>query len=582
MKIKSALVLLFLGFTLALNAQVASDPFDFFYTDLAIWETSGLVNNLPAARPYPLQLVKEILRTVIEKGDADQRKNAQAHYARFFGRIVTLGGKSEAVIDTAESRKQIAVAIAFKLNYEIEDYLTASGSMEGWATNKLPSMEVLPAWQKSVKDIVEDNAKIGPFWILPSIDSSVAVGTTEYYLNAGLMRGTYGPFQSNGVIVGSQALHSGQYSFAVNKSKWGFNLSLYSLTADNGYAKKYIKEAPPGAKGNWYPEKYLSVHSFDYRPFDWLSVSFLESIMFGGRLDLMYLLPMAPYLISQSQTGFVDNSYLGGMFTVKPIKGLKIDGVLYADDLSFNDIAHLKFDTKWRLAGQLGTSYVPRKSGIFTIASIDYTMITPYTYSHKNGDPLDLSVPNYQNYLHADNSFGAALDPNSDRINLKITMRPLEGVDFDLVGIMIRHGNVNEGMDAARIKEYLTVENTYITDGTILNSSGTDSGHAFNYSTPFLTQDTIQYIWQTGFDAVCRLPVLKTGGYMVFRFGYRFECNINDGINSRVYTYDETLGITATDADIAAAAAAQLSAWKHEATGTVFNNYISAGFEYYY
>jgi len=33
---------------------------------------------------------------------------------------------------------------------------------------------------------------------------------------------------------------------------------------------------------------------------------------------------------------------------------------------------------------------------------------------------------------------------------------------------------------------------------------------------------------------------------------------------------------------IDAAAEAQLEAWKDKATGTVFNNYISAGFEYFF
>jgi hypothetical protein len=62
-----------------------------------------------------------------------------------------------------------------------------------------------------------------------------------------------------------------------------------------------------------------------------------------------------------------------------------------------------------------------------------------------------------------------------------------------------------------------------VTDGSIRNSSGSDAGHAYFYSTPFLTQETIQYIWQTGFDVACRLPILKTGGHMLFKFGYRFE-----------------------------------------------------------
>ncbi len=562
MKLKpSLLVLLLACFSAGLFAQVAADPLDFFYTDLTIWETSGIINNLPAARPYPLQMVKEILAQVIEKGDTTQRKIAESHYKRFFGRILTYGGKSDAAVDTEKSLKQLAIALSFDINYEMEEFVSLSASVDGWATNKLFDQEVVPSWNYSDKDIISDNAKVGPMWILPSINSSIAVGTTEYYLNAGLMRGSFGPFPENGVVVGQQALHSGQYSFAVNKPLWGINVSMYSLSATTA-----------DDSDSFSPEKFLAVHNLEFRPFEWLSVSILESITYGGRMELLYLLPISPYFISQGLMGLNDNSYLGGMFTIKPLEGLKIDGVLYADDLSFNDIIKLHFDTKWRLTGQIGASYAPRESGIFTLASLDYTMVTPYTYSHKPDDSLSLTVPNFQNYQHAGKSFGAALDPNSDRVNLKLKLRPLEGIDFDIVGILIRHGNVNEGMDAKRIEEYMT--HPYITDGTILNPSATNVGHAFNYSTPFLSQDTLQYIWQTGFDATCVLPVLKSGGYMVFRFGYRFEANLNEDINKDIYTNSGTYSESA--------AAIQLSDWREKATGTVFNNYISAGFEYYY
>jgi len=449
----------------------------------------------------------------------------------------------------------------------MEEYVTLSASIDGWATNKLFDQELVPAWQNSDKDITKDNARVGPMWILPSINSSIAVGTTEYYLNAGLMRGSFGPFPENGVVVGQQALHSGQYSFAVNKPFWGINVSMYSLAATTADENDIF-----------YPEKFLSVHNLEFRPFKWLSVSILESVMYGGRMELMYLLPLSPYMISQGVTGLVDNGFLGGMFTLKPFEGLKIDGVLYADDLKFNEIVKLNLDTKWRFAGQLGAAYAPRESGIFTLASLDYTMVMPYTYSHYESKDLRPDQPNFQNYQHAGASFGAALDPNSDRINLKIKLRPLEGIDFDIVGILIRHGNVNEGISEYYQKKYLAGEN-YTTDGTILNTVRiVGAGYTYQDSTPFLTQDTLQYIWQTGFDATCRLPVLKTGGYMVFRFGYRFEANLNEGVNENLYIYDPD----ADDSNYVQKAASQLSDWREAATGTVFNNYISAGFEYYY
>jgi len=557
-----------------LFAQASSDPLDYFYDDLVVWETMGLVNNLPAARPYPLQIVKQILETVIEKGDGRQQQIAQTHYERFFKRHFLIGMTADAVFN-ADQAKQLGVAISFDFNYEFDKYIGISGSLDGWATTKLPGDELLITGQASKKDIIEDNAKVGPFWILPSYNSAISFGTTEYYLNAGLMRGSYGPFQNNGVIVGPQALHSGQFDFAVNKPKWGYNISLYSLSATSA--------AKTDAQ-NYYPEKYISVHSIEYRPYDWFSISFLESIVFGERLETLYLMPLTPYLISQGNAGFRDNSWMGGMFTVKPLQGLKVDGVFYADDLNFKDLIKLKLHTRWRIAGQIGASYAPRTSGLFTLVSLDYTMITPYAYTHRNQDDYsNLETVNYQNYLHAGMPFGADLEPDSDRINLKVKLRPLEDVDLDLIGTFIRHGNVNESIGSDWIIAGLTSEHTYPVDGSFLNPSKTDivAGHAYLDSTPLLTQDTLQYIWQTGFDALCRLPVLKSSGQIVFRMGYRFECNLNEGINSEIYTYDGSL-VGKTDAEILAAGVNKLAAWQESVKGRSFTNLFNFGFEYFF
>lgn len=595
MKYKHVCLFLFLlGLSVNLVAQVGADPLDYFYDDLVVWETMGLVNNLPQARPYPLQMVKQILNTVIEKGDRTQRLIAEAYYRRYFGRVMTIGGKSELDMNMSDSGTEMAGALSFDINYELEEYLSVSGSADVWAINKLPNDEILPTWVEPSKDNLQDDAHIGPFYILPSLNASVAVGNPQYYLNVGLMRGSFGPFHANGVIAGPQALHTGQYSFALNKPKWGFNMTLYSLTGSNGFGEKYAAEDLVNERAynkKWYPQKYLSVHSFDYRPSDKFSISFFESVIYGGRLDLLYLLPFSPYMVSQGLVGFNDNCFLGGMFTVKPIQGMKIDGVLYADDIDFNGLMKGNIYTKLRMAGQLGVAYAPQKSGIFTLASLDYTMIMPYMYSHINETGnINLADPNYQNYLHADSSFGAALDPNSDRINVKIKLRPLEDVDFDIVGVLIRHANVNEGIRSEDVRYFLTNQNKYITDGTALNAAGISDGNfSYNSSNPFLTQATTQYIWQTGFDATCRLPVLKTGGYMVFRFGYRFECNMNKNVNNRIYTYDPTVTFVdinnPTPVELATfntQSAAQLAAWKAAAGGVDFGNYLRAGFEYYY
>ncbi len=569
-------LLIFAG---AAFAQVAADPNDPFYSDLAVWEAMGIVSRLPAARPYPMQLVESILETVINKAPPRERRVALAHYKRFFGKPVTVGGKVDAAIDN-DLNKQLGIAFSGDFNhYLYKNFLSISGSFDLWAINKLPDEELLPAYTYSAKDVIADNAHLGPFWILPSFNASLAAGTENIYLIAGIMRGSYGPFHEDSVIVSPSAVHSGQVSLAFRREKWAFNSSFYALSAtEDGEYGTSMENI------NYYPEKFLSVHSIDFHPFKWLSFSFVESVMYGGRVEPLYMLPLSVYMLNQGLTGFSDNSYLGATFTVKPARGWKIDGVLYADDLDFNNIATFNWDTKWRFAGQLGVSYAPWWGNILSMISLNYTAVMPYTYTHRGTDDYSelTTVPNYQNYLHAGVPFGSSLEPNSDRITLKVKTRPLEALDIDLVGSFIRHGNVNENLDdLSIIRQYIT--GSYVTDGSIANSSSSSAGHANWYSTPFLTQDTIQYVFQLGFDATCRLPFLKSGGYMVFKLSYRFEVNINGDVGTQIYTNSGNVSSSSSDDEIKAEADSQLAAWRSSISGTTeFNNYVYAGFEFFY
>lgn len=582
---KVMLAVLFLS-AVSVYAQVAADIHDFFYADLERWETLGLVKKLPHARPYPLQVIKPALESVMEKGDPVQRAIADAHYRRFFSRTATFGGKSEAALDVNSGNKQIGAALSYDLNYLASPLLSASASVDVWAINKLPDDEILTAGDASAKDVLEDNAKIGPLWMLPSINTAMAVGTPDTYLSTGLMRASWGPFYRNGVIAGPQALHTGQANFLVDRDLWAFNFSLYSLSATS--VANVISD---NTTTTLYPEKYLVVHSLEFRPFERFSASLLESVVYGNRFDPAYLFPFTPFMITQGLYGFGDSSWLGLMFSGRPVDGLKLDAVFYADDLSFNDLVKLDFDTKLRFSAQAGASWAPVRSGIVSHVSLDYTAVMPYTYTHRIGsDNETLAQINYQNYTHAGASFGASLEPNSDRLNLKITLRPLEDFDIDLVGMYIRHGNVNEGLAQKWVREYLIKKDVYLSDGSINNNSASDVGHAFFYSNPFMKQNTIRHRVQTGFNALCRLPVLKTGGYMVFKLGYRFEIDINPGVSKSIYTYaGNDYGVEdankLNDADKAAVdaeAALQYETWLKNAKGTEIRNCITAGFEYYF
>lgn len=561
-------IAIFIIMGLCAFSQAAVDIFDPLYEDIRIWEKIGLLNDLSSLRPYPLQEIERILNIVIEKGTEKQIKKAQEYKKRLFGSVFHYGGIAELGVEIPKKQRDILLAPLLDMNISIHRLLTASAHANFSLLNKLPKEEGLPAFQFSKRDIMKDSTSIGSFYLLPMFNSGVAVGTPEYYFTAGMARTSFGPFDENNILIGKQAFHSGQFIFVVNKEKFTYNQALLAISASDDRG------------GSYSPKKFTASHSITYRPLPWISIGLVDIVTYGGRFEPIYLLPFSVFFIGQSIYNFADASMLGLTLTVKPIKGLKIDAVLLADDIGFNEIVKFKKDAKWRMAGQFGVSYAMPKDHWFSFADINYTLVTPYCYTsiHNN----DRKEPNYENYTHNGEPLGSNLPPNSDRIKVKAQFRPLEGLAINVSNTFIRHANVTESVyDPVILREYLK-EGNYSTDGSIFNHSAvvdknSERTHAFLYSTPFLTQQTIQYVNQLGLEGVVNLPILKSGGLIQFKMGYTFETNINPGVNRNIYAKDPSINDVLTPQQVLEAADEQLKKWREAAKGKEFNHYFNIG-----
>lgn len=579
-------VLLFTAIhTMSLFAQATVDLFDPFYEDLSIWEGAGLINDAPSIRPYPLQEIKRLLQIVIEKGDDEQRRKASEYQARFFQRVFHFGGKVELNFASRNSQKQFVISPLAKLNYSITKLLTISAYVSVNGLNKLDNKNLLPAYSYSQKDIADDDVNIGKIKILPMFNSAATFGTAEYYFTAGMGRTSYGPFHDSGIFISRDAFHAGQFILTVNKKKWAYNQVFLLLSATNDY------RASVG------PNKFLSSHSLDIRPLSWLSFSIIDTMIYGGRFEPMYLIPFSAFFLGQSIYDFPDNSLIGLSTTIKPVKGLRLAAAFYADDLGFNEIVKFK-DAKWRMSGETGISYTMPYSHWFSFVDLTYTFVLPYAYTHH--DHHDPSARNYQNYTHRGRILGNNLDPNSDRIQLRLKFRPLYGLDVNFSNTFIRHANTTESIDdITLLKDYVSKQ--YTTDGSSFNYAAVtepdgkyqsqSKKRAFLYSTPFMRQQTIQYVNQLALDVSCHLPILKSGGSMLFKIGYVFEANINPGVRRNIYSpVDEMKGWNEKDIkdipngehEIRKEAARQLDEWRRDAIGKQFNHYIRLSAEIAY
>ncbi|MCF7927669.1 MAG: hypothetical protein K9L68_01150 [Spirochaetales bacterium] len=522
----------------ALDAQQTNNPSSRLYRYLNQWEGAGYIRRLPPIQPYSPQLVTELLREVATSAPERERRIAE-EFLRDFDTTVNLH-----FTPVHESRSELGSEYFGLTGLDMEgtaffsDIVALSGNWGLHLIDKQKGAQIaqgspgsrediqtgmaLPYWQYSPRDLVGDSSVFEvadrEFQILQSITTDLSLGTPEIYFQAGQMRTAFGPFWENSGVIGRQAPHAVRYNLIWRNDFFNYYMMLLELTAtdDEGLGRD--------------PNKHMVFHGINFRVTENLELGMFESVIYGGRFEPVYLLPVGQLTYQQFLVGVGDNSLIGFTADYRLFDNIKLAGQIFIDDLGFSDMAEFDFDTKYKLAFQTGISWTPL-SNIFREISFDYLLAAPYMYTHK---PEDRSEPNYQNYTHDGYSLGAGLDPNSDRFSLRAALMPAYPIELDLAARLIRHGNASE--DEGSLAS--------IGDGSIFDDGYSSSGGAtFNDSTEFLTQSVIEYIWQAGGDvSVAR----RLGpGEIEASFGYTFEYVANADLVAGKNEINNYLGIQA-------------------------------------
>ncbi|MFZ9889973.1 MAG: hypothetical protein ACO3JL_20950, partial [Myxococcota bacterium] len=306
----------------------------------------------------------------------------------------------------------------------------------------------LPAFRGNPEDLFVEGGDIdvgGQNLLIDGMSyGSIGFGEAEAPLLFHMRFGRHrvGPFWRNGVVIGPQAPAAGSAEVLLQQPFFRVHLAVFELSATNDQGS-----GPLGTN------KRLFYHSLEMYPLPWLDIGIFESVMSGGRFEVLYLLP-ASLFMSQGMSSFSDNSLLGGQLRARPWQGLELKALVYADDLDFNNMVRLNLDTKYKLSAQLGVSLAPAVTlGVDWLESLrlitfDYTAVMPYMYTHINSPG---GFYNYENYSHVGENFGPALEPNSDRWELRAMWRPAFDVrgrfiDVETRAAYVRHGNASAGI----------------------------------------------------------------------------------------------------------------------------------------
>jgi hypothetical protein len=485
-----------------LSAQASYDPTDALYRYLDVWEGRGILEPLPRLRPYPAEVLRSLLDEVIDRGTDDDARIAREFREQVEG--VSAHADASHRSETRDSLYFGRTGIEARILVQMLPQATIGGNMGFWFVDGTPE-SVQPVGERTDIDLSEDPGSVQASFLgrellfrLSSV-VSMSAGDRTLSLQAGINRSSFGPFFDNGLVIGAQAPVAGNLLLNWNLDAVRIYYGLFELT----------QRVPTiGLQTG----KYLAFHGLEVLPAPWLTVYAFEMIVWSGRFEPLYLLPISQFFYTQSLSGFSDNSFMGFTGTAKIATGIALRGTVIADD------SH-------KFAGQAGVVWTPA-SEVLRSVTLDYTFITPYTYTHK---PNDLTPPQSIDYTNWGVNEGPALEPDSDRIEARAFMTPLPALELTAMGRFIRHGNASE--------DYTSVSDGAVHDGTIADAGYVNGNHVFPTGSYFselpwtalrlLTQSTIDMSLQVGLGAAWRLQA--DWGSVRLSARYLFELRINEG-----------------------------------------------------
>jgi hypothetical protein len=448
-----ALLVVMCALATSARAQRIGDPNDVLYTDLEVFEARGLTGPLPPLSPLPLRLVMTLLERVRDHDNATDAESARAAFllARLRDDLphVAVDGELRTDALSTSGGPYGLVAVDPDWQFHVTDWLMLHSQVRV-SLVRLDDGLFLPAAVGNPEDFIADNTAVDAFGQTLQLRQisygGVAAGVVDdegaLFFQADLSRHRFGPFYRNGIVLGPQAPVAGSFSLLMQREFFTATIALLELQAtdDNGEGRQ--------------SGKHHFFHGLELHPTSWLDVGVFETVI-TGRLELLYFLPASAYFHSQGLGGFADNSIVGLTGRVRPLPGLELKGVFSADDFQFNDTIRGVLDTKYKFATQLGASWAPTSTlpdvpllEVLRLVTLDYTAIMPYTFTHLNlGEAGSFNVGNATN---GGQPIGAALDPNSDRLEARALWRVTDDEEFFLDvetrGAVIRHGNASAGI----------------------------------------------------------------------------------------------------------------------------------------
>lgn len=525
-------------FSLSVFAQVSAEPQEEFYSDAVNWYQKGYVERLPQLRPYPLNVVKNMLETVIQTGEPAEQVRASEYYKEFFGkswRVSTSGGYYGKIysLENTENKHaerfndfhQAAGNLNFSSDILIRDFVGFSFSSELQGQSSfINSSDVIPRYvSNSGLSVIEPFCfNAGDIDLLMNLSGNISVGNKEIYGTFGFNPVGYGLFPVDDLILSSNSNQILNATFNYEGKSFQYT-QVFGLT---GASNKYKGNETDFSFGKFFAFHSVNVPFFSGK----LNIAYFEGAVFGGHFNPSFLTPV-PWAIVSLADGNSETVFAGTKIEVKPMQCLSWNTEFLLNDLKPKNFIKLKWnDAAIRTAFKTGFTYTPLDS-IASLISVDYTLVTPYTFTAY--DTIDEKY-NYRDYSNFGTPIGTDLLPNSDRVSMALNFKPTKNLKISTISAYSRHGNQYEDWE---YEDILKLDGTACTNTTL--SQNTQNLDSAKDQTGFLIQDDLMYTMQAGINIEYTF-YSKKYSKVSFGFGYTFEFIKNDGIDDGIYTGNYT------------------------------------------
>jgi hypothetical protein len=537
-----ALALVVLALRPLAAQTIVADPNDPVYSDIDAWATKGLVKNLPRLRPYTMTMLLGLLKDVAATGSPVDVAEARRYIDILGDHAVhpRVDARADAALSSSGRKDAVLAAPGATINTLIGEHLGISGRLSVWDTYGDQVTSLNPYGTAYDRDLLYGSgSSLGSRNdVCQDFVSDATYGDANLGIQAGFMRGSWGPVYDDGVVVGPQAPESGQLTFSWRSPRLTADFGFFMLQQGWSTSSNILDDN--GNPVGFSSQKYLMIHGLDYSPVSWLEIGAFESMVWVDRIEPLYFIPLSEYFFSQSLAGYADNAFAGLSASAYLPYSMKLDLVGYVDDLAFASILRGDWDTDCKVALQACLSWAP-ESPIFQRLSLDYTAITPYTYTHWENTGSDAQGASYVGalaYTNGGQNLGPDLEPDSDRLTLQAKSRTLDGFQVSGILRLIRHGNASSGVYGYNS----TTSSSGDASGDLGDAgtfNGATNGGGWIFSGPyqtgtwplylrFLTQSVLQISAQAGFT-IDYTRYLEGIGTLTAGFGYTFEYIANAG-----------------------------------------------------